>query len=101
MAEMTNMSFIHATDREIMAELGRRLGRLRESAGLTRVEAAARTGLARRTVHRAEAGENPTLATLLRLLRLYGRLEGLESFIPDSDISPMALLKKGPRSQRG
>ena len=76
-----------------MAALGGRLRALRKARGLSMIVVAERTGLSRRTVARAEAGDNPTLATLLQLLRAYGRLEALEDFIPEPPISPMALLK--------
>ncbi len=98
---MAISSYTEATDPEIMEEIGRRLRALRKSRGLTTVETAARAGLARRTVQRAEGGDNPTLATVLRLLRLYGRLAGLESFIPEPEVSPMALIRKQPGQRRG
>ncbi len=83
------------TDPEILAELGRRLARLREGVGLNQAAAAARAGLNRTTVSRAERGENPTLLTVVRLLRVYGRLGSLEAFIPEPEVSPMALIRKG------
>jgi transcriptional regulator with XRE-family HTH domain len=83
------------TDPEILAELGRRLARLREGMGLNQEVAAARAGLNRTTVSRAERGENPTLLTVVRLLRVYGRLGSLEAFIPEPEVSPMALIRKG------
>jgi transcriptional regulator with XRE-family HTH domain len=84
-------------DREIMAELGQRLRALRERTGQTAIAAAAATGLSRRTVWRAESGDNPTLLTLLRLLRLYGALDQLELFLRAPEISPMSLIAKGSR----
>ena len=90
------------TDREIMALLGARLRALRKARRLTLKEVAAATDLARRTVARAEKGDNPQLETLLRLLRAYGRLEALDGFIPEPELSPMALLKeRGRRKPRG
>jgi transcriptional regulator with XRE-family HTH domain len=85
------------TDREVMQELGRRLRAHREAQHLTRVEAAGRSGLSRRTVSRAEEGHNPTLLTIVRLLRLYGRVAALEDFLREPEVSPMAIL----RNQRG
>ena len=83
-----------ATDREVMGELGRRLAALREAQRLTVLEAAERAALSRQTLYRAERGQNPTLLTIVRLLRVYGRLAALESFIPESEISPMAVLEE-------
>lgn len=94
---MALSSYTAATDREVMAEIGARLAALREQAGLTAVEAAAQAGLSRRTIWRAERGDNPTLATLLRLLRLYGRLDELGALFRAPEISPMALIEK-PRA---
>ena len=83
-----------ATDREVMGELGRRLAALREAQRLTMLEAAERAALSRQTLYRAERGQNPTLLTIVRLLRVYGRLAALESFIPEPEISPMAVLEE-------
>ena len=83
-----------ATDREVMRELGRRLAALREAQRLTMLEAAERAALSRQTLYRAERGQNPTLLTIVRLLRVYGRLAALESFIPEPEISPMAVLEE-------
>lgn len=90
-----------ATDRQLMAELGRRLAALRRSQSRTQVEVAAATGLTRQTVAAAEAGRNPTLETLLRLLRAYGRLDALAQFVPPPEVSPMALLEAQRRRHRG
>jgi transcriptional regulator with XRE-family HTH domain len=81
-------------DTEILAELGQRLARLRKSSGLNQGEAAERAGLDRSTVSRAEQGDNPTLLTLVRLLRVYGRVGALDSFIPEPGVSPMQLVRE-------
>ena len=91
---MGHLSYTSATDREVMEELGRRLVALRESQRLTMLEAAERAALSRQTLYRAERGQNPTLLTIVRLLRVYGRLAALESFIPEPEISPMAVLEE-------
>ena len=96
---MADMEPTGATDPEIMKRLGERLRALRRSRSLSMVEVAERTGLSRKTVARAEAGDNPTLATLLQLLRTYGRLEALESFIPETEVSPMELLREAKKSR--
>ncbi len=91
---MRHLSYTSATDRELMQEIGRRLEALRESRRLTMVEAAEQAALSRRTLYRAERGQNPTLLTVVRLLRVYGRLAALESFIPEPEISPIAVLEE-------
>ena len=98
---MSSKSLTASTDSEVMAHLGHRLRMLRESQHLTTIEAASQTGLSRRTVYRAEQGHNPTLLTLVRLLRLYGRIDALASFLPEPEISPMALLEQRRGRPRG
>ena len=81
-------------DPDVMAEVGRRLRGLRDAMGLSQAEAAAEAGLDRTTVSRAERGDNPTLLTLIRLLRVYGRMDALDAFIPLAEVSPMAVLRR-------
>lgn len=97
---MYGKSFTHMTDSEVMAEIGRRLAALRGD--MKQVDAAAGAGIARPTVSRAENGDNPTLDTIVRLLRVYGRLDDLEGFIPPIAVSPMRLLRnREDREGRG
>lgn len=91
---MIDIRYTTATDREILRAIGGRLGALRKARGLTQSEAAERAGLGRSTLYRAEQGDNPTLLTVIRLLRVYGRLEALENFVPEPELSPMARLRE-------
>ena len=98
---MAYISYVERPDPAILQDIGRRLRALRGDRH--QQEAADLAGLTRQTVARAEHGDNPTLLTLIRLLRAYGRLGALESFIPEPEVSPMALLRetktaKGPRA---
>jgi len=78
-----------------MQELGARLQALRGDRDIKDV--AEDTGLDRGTVASAERGQNPTLRTLIRLLRVYGRLGALDAFIPEPPVSPMSLLMQRKR----
>jgi len=89
------------TDPEILAQLGRRLARLRAARGLNQAQASERAGIDRATVSRTERGENPTLLTVIRLLRVYGRLAALDSFIPEPEVSPMDLIRSKKKGSRG
>ncbi|MDP2479472.1 MAG: helix-turn-helix transcriptional regulator [Candidatus Palauibacterales bacterium] len=85
---MTPKAYISATDDALLASIGQRLRTLRQAAGLTQDQAAARAGLARSTVSEAENGENPTLHTLVRLLRVYGSLSALEGLVTEPGAGP-------------
>jgi transcriptional regulator with XRE-family HTH domain len=98
---MNDIQYISATDREILGTIGERLAALRKTRGLTQQDAADRAGLGRNTLYRAENGDNPTLQTVIRLLRVYGRLAAVESFIPAPEISPMARLRERQRARGG
>ena len=90
----------HRERAEILARLGERLRTLRKARKLTAQETARRAGLDRTTVHRAEAGDNATLLTLVRLLRVLGRLEALEDFLAPPEVSPLELIAKR-KGERG
>ena len=94
------MSFTESTDREILAELGRRLREFRLGMDLTADLLAERAGLSVTTVLNAERGRNPTLETVVKILRILGRLDNLEAFLPAPGISPMDLLRRGTRKRR-
>ena len=100
---MSNNLPVTATDGEVMAEIGRRLEALRKVRRVSQSKAAELSGVSRRTVYSAEQGENPSLLTLVRLLRTYGALGSLDGFIPETEISPIEILsrKKGRVGRRG
>lgn len=76
-----------------MQLLGRRLRALRKDQALTLGEAAQRASLNKSTVVQAEKGRNPTLLTVLRLLRAYGRVGAVSEFIPEPEVSPLELAR--------
>ncbi len=97
---MPGISYTEMTDAEIMKVIGRRLRALRGT--MPQSVMAERSSLTRQTVSRAEQGDNPTLLTIVRLLRTAGRLDALDSFIPEPVVSPLALLREQEkRGKRG
>ena len=98
---MGHASLTTATDGEVQDWLGERLRQLRREQRLSSSEAAKLSGLSRRTLYRAEHGQNPTLETLIRLLRLYGRLDSLAEALAEAEVSPMAVLERSRSGGRG
>ncbi len=81
------------TANEVLRELGSRLRTYRLQQNLRVAEVATRAGLNRNTIVNAEAGKNPRLGTIVALLRVYGRLEACDAFLPAPTISPLQLVR--------
>lgn len=85
----------------VLRELGERMRGYRLQQNQRVADVAREAGLPTRTINRLEAGENPTLATFIRVLRALGRLEELDSFLPIPTVSPIQLAAlAGRRRQR-
>ena len=93
---MPRISAILTTE-EVLAELGERLRRYRLQQNRTLEDVARAAGVGLRTAARAEAGDNPTLATVVKLLRALGRLEALDAFLPEPLVSPIQMAKLAGR----
>lgn len=97
---MSRLSASATTD-AVLAELGRRLRRVRLDQNRTVEEVAEEAGVGARTLSRLEGGEGATLANVVRVLRALGRLEALEDFLPEPTVSPLELVEReGRRRQR-
>jgi transcriptional regulator with XRE-family HTH domain len=83
-----------------MAELGARLRAYRLQQNVTVAHVARQSGLNKNTILNAEWGKNPRLRTIISLLRAYGRLEALDSFLPVPTISPLQLVRDQGRLRR-
>ncbi len=89
------------TDSTILSELGRRLARTRLERNLTQQQLATEAGVSRATVDRLERGEPIKSTSLVRVLRVLGRIEALDRLVPEPLPSPVERLKlKGRRRQR-
>jgi transcriptional regulator with XRE-family HTH domain len=88
------------TDPEILAELGRRLRSYRLQQNLSVADVAARAGVNPNTVLHAEGGRNSRLTTIVRLLRVYGRIETLNAFLPPPQVSPLQLVERKGRIRK-
>ncbi|OVE74272.1 hypothetical protein BVX94_00845 [bacterium B17] len=53
-----------------------------------------------RTVRSLENGEKPTLETLIRVLRVLGKLGAIDVFLPEPGLSPLQLAKLQGRERR-
>jgi transcriptional regulator with XRE-family HTH domain len=95
------MGIAELSDRAAMALMGERIQRERLNQNLTQEELAERAGIGVRTVRSLEAGQKPTVETLIRALRVLGRLATIDAFLPNPGLSPLQLAKlQGRERQR-
>jgi transcriptional regulator with XRE-family HTH domain len=92
----------HITDEVLIKQIGERLARLRLSRNLTQQQLAEQAGVGLRTLQRLELGAAATqLSGFVRVCRVLGLLERLETLVPNEAASPMAQLKlQGSQRQR-
>ena len=80
-----------ATDDVVLAELGGRLARIRLERNLTQGQLAEQAGVSKRTVERLESGAVATqLSGFIRVCRVLGVLERLDTLVPEPVPSPIA-----------
>ena len=95
------MGIEELSDKAAMALIGERIQRERLNQNMTQAELAERAGLGARTVRSLEAGQRPTVETLIRALRGLGKLGTIDAFLPEPGISPLQLAKlQGRERQR-
>ena len=96
------MGHIRATDttKEILREVGARLQGFRLQQNVTQAELAKTAGVGHATVKRAEAGESVRLETIVKILRALGRVEALDSFLPEPLVSPIQLAEQRERGRQ-
>lgn len=88
------------TAHALAIELGQRLQRARLNLNLTQLEVAQHTGVSRKVVMNAEAGQ-VTLENLIAILMTLDLVDHLNLFLPDQLISPIQLWKlRGKIRQR-
>ena len=95
------MNFTAMSDTAVLAEVGQRMQQERLNQNMEQAILARQAGISRRTLQRLEAGGVATLATMLRVLRVLGKLSALDVFLPPPGISPLQLARlRGARRQR-
>ena len=86
------MDFYTLTDKGIEDELGQRVRSLRLRKNITQKTLAEATTLSLNTIKSLESGHGK-LSTLIAVLRELGALDHLDSFMPETSISPIQLSK--------
>jgi len=93
------MKFERMSNRAIAAEIGRRIEQLRLEQNLTQEQVAQEIGLSR-VSYRNLVNGGGKFENLIAVLRVLGRLDALEHFIPETPFSPMEQLKMRGKKRR-
>lgn len=80
-------------DPAIVKEIGKSLKQIRLNRNLSQEQLAKTSGLDRTTISRMESGRAATLLTLIQVLRALDKLDILNVFLEEPEISPLNLLK--------
>lgn len=94
------MNLAELSDSAILAELGDRLRRERLNQNRTQTDLAASASVALNVVKRLESGGGCTLPGLVRILRALGKLDQLDSFLPEPGVSPIELARLEGRKRK-
>ena len=94
-----NMNAV-CTDEQLMKEFGERIKANRIRSGFTQEELARQSGVAKRTIERAEKGESIQLLNVIKLLRALGHLDSLEVLLPSLEKTPFEYIKSPKAKKR-
>ena len=95
------MTISSLSDGVVLEEIGRRLEAIRLGRNQTQAQLARQAGVSKRTIERLESGAVAVqLSGFVRVCRALELLDGLDAFLPEPLISPIALLKLRGRSRR-
>ena len=89
-----NINWTLLKDEKVVIQLGKELRRMRLSNNLSQAEVAKRAGLDRTTVVKLEAGRAATLLTVVQVLRAMDRLEVLDGFHEEPQLTPYQLVEQ-------
>ena len=91
---------IMCTDEQLMKEFGERIKANRIRAGFTQEELSKRSGVAKRTVERAEKGESVQFLNVIKILRALGYIDPLELLLPSLEKTPFEYIKSPKLEKR-
>ena len=95
------MDLNRISDDDVLLTLTQRVKKRRLNLNITQEELSKRAGVHVQTIKNFESGKATTLLTFIQILRAFGELDALDSFLPDPGISPVELLKlKGKERER-
>jgi transcriptional regulator with XRE-family HTH domain len=94
------ISWQSMSDPAIVNEIGQFIQRMRLNRNVTQKQLARMSGVNRVTISRFEGGQASTLLTLVQILRALDKLDILNTFYEEAEISPLQLLNLRKKQRR-
>jgi transcriptional regulator with XRE-family HTH domain len=94
------MNYLGMSDSAILEILGDRVKRERLNQNRTQIDLSKNSGVGLGILKRLEDGKGCTLNNFIRLLRALGKLDHLDSFLPEPGISPIELARLSGRQRK-
>lgn len=88
------------SDRSILQEIGRRIAQVRVNLNITQDNIAETAGIGKRTVERIENGDSVQFVSIIRVLRALRQTEMLNLILPETIISPLAMVKQRKKERQ-
>lgn len=89
------------SESEVLEAIGQRVRALRLAYGLTQAALAGRAGISLPTMQRLEIGQGqPKTESLVRVLRILRKLDGLEALLASSEVSSIELASAATKPPR-
>jgi transcriptional regulator with XRE-family HTH domain len=88
-----NQNWVVMTDAAIIKEIGKSLRQIRLNKNISQNKLSQTSGVDRATIYRMESGRAITLLSLVQILRALDKLEILNIFKQEPEISPIKLLE--------
>ncbi|MCD6565278.1 MAG: helix-turn-helix transcriptional regulator [Bacteroidales bacterium] len=85
------MNLKRMSDQAIVKEIGNRIRKQRLLQNYSQSELATRAGISISTMQKLEYGTASTIKTVIQALRVLGKLESLNNFIPEPKPSPIEM----------
>ena len=87
-------NWLAMSDPAIVREICNNIKQIRLNKNISQAELANLSGLNRVTISRLEAGRSATILSVIQVLRALDKLEILNAFITEPEISPIKLLQQ-------
>lgn len=94
------MTWSYQLEGEILKELGEKIRAMRRKAGISQQQLADEIGFSRISISEIERGQNTSVTTLIRILKVFGKADEFEALFNIPEISPKALFEQQQKKRK-